>query len=163
MKYLKFFEIELKNENFIKQSNSIAINHMLRDFSKKLEDIIIAMQDLNTEVRRYFREDGTVSIIYEESHGGKFLRIELMNDSKNIELRSYLYIRNKNPKNENCRKFYDFINYQLKKYFTDDNKNEIFNTIYLKNVYLFPITKLNNVLKKLEKYYINIDSNKYNL
>lgn len=64
MKYLKKIEI------IIKHTDPISINNVLRDFSKRLEDIVIAFQNfendttIKTYVRRYFHDDGRIAIYY---------------------------------------------------------------------------------------------------
>ena len=75
MIYLKYFE------DCIKHSDPIAVNHKLRDFSRRLEDIIILLQELNkfdlknATVKRYFHENKAISIAYEDSMLGKLFKI----------------------------------------------------------------------------------------
>ena len=65
MKYLKLFESPIKH------SDPIAINNILNDFSRKIEDVIILLKKLdnfNSTVRRYFLGNGNIRIIYNSNY-----------------------------------------------------------------------------------------------
>lgn len=169
MKYLKFFE------DLIKHSDPLALNHPLRNFSRKLEDIVIAIQESNklilknTTVKRYFHKNETITIIYEDSYNTKFLKLDLKNNEKNVGLSINVYrigpvLGNRKLTDKNSHKFFNFINSKLSEYNQHIKQyQEISDYLSIENLYLFPISELDNVLGKLEEYYIHIDSNKYNL
>ena len=168
MIYLKYFE------DCIKHSDPIAVNHKLRDFSRRLEDIIILLQELNkfdlknATVKRYFHENKAISITYEDSMLGKLLTVHLMLQ-ENVEFSIYVYkinriIQSETPKNENCLKLFNFIDSILPSEYKSEMPYYVqSSTLFFRNIYNFPLTELNNVLNKLEEYRTYIDADKYNL
>ena len=167
MKYLKFFE------DYIKHSDPLVINHTLRDFSRKLEDIVIALQESNklknTTVKRHFHKNETITIVYENSYNTKFLKLELKNDEKRVGLSIKVYrigpvLGNRNLTDKNSLKFFNFVDSKLSEYKQHiEQYQEISDYLSIENSYIFPLTELDNVLDKLEEYYIYTDSDKYNL
>jgi len=159
MKYLKLFE-----DTIIKHSNPIAINHPLRDFSRKLEDVVIALKNFDNfkdgSVKRFFNLDGHITIMY-NYEWRKLLKISLIQSNENVLLifRAFdQYYLGKDGKNTQI--FVNLMKLNLDKYkietpnITDKKEMSYFN---------FPLSEINIVLKKIEEYYIEIDANKYNL
>jgi len=160
MKYLKLFESPIKH------SDPIAINNILNDFSRKIEDVIILLKKLdnfNSTVRRYFLGNGNIRIIYNSNYS-KLLTVELKSNSKDVDLTIYSYIvRNNEIVNKNSIDFFNFVNFKLKKYEIDDGQYfNISSNATIKH-YNFPIHKLNTILNEIEEYGNFIEMNKYNL
>lgn len=158
MKYLKLFEDTLKH------SDPLAINHSLRDFSRKIEDVVIVLKNLDNlkdgSVKRFFNTDGHITIIYRYYYR-KLLKISLIQSNENVLLIFRVFKQYFQQNNEkNTKIFNNLMKLNLNKYKIETpnitNKEEM---IYFN----FPLTKINIVLKKIEEYYIEIESKKYNL
>lgn len=150
MKYLKNYE------HTIKHSDELALNHPLKDFSRKLEDVIIAAKEYETEekklaVRRYFDDEGDITIKVIIPYGNR-LKIKLKLFSKNyvtIECNISTF------RKEVLKDFIEFFREATMKY-------NSYNTPY-KITLNFPISKSNEVLNKIQDYYAIIDMKKFNL
>lgn len=158
MKYLKLFE------HNIKHSDPLSINHPLRNFSRKLEDVIMSLQELdnlkNSTVRRYFHDDERISIVYKYDYN-KLLNISMnIENDESVLLTVTTYkMRYEKNKDKNTNIFIDFIKLALKDYYIEQatiNYNKI---IYFR----FQLNEVDVVLKEVEDYYIYNDANKYNL
>jgi len=161
MKYLKKFETTIKH------NDSIALNHPLRNFSRKLEDIVILLKELDnfdkSTVRRYFMDDEKIYIIYKhKSH--QLLKICLQMQSEMIHLLiSETSVRFWNKGHiENSLDFFDFVDRELREY-RSENYEPIVSSNFTYARYIFPINKMNDILNDLSAYESYIDSTKYNL
>lgn len=150
MKYLKKFE------NHIKYTDDIAINHPLKDFSKKLEDVIITVKNLdklpNSTVKRHFTDNDKIIIKYEK-HPDKFITINLYIDINEKLVIKFLLRKHwwSNELTKNTEIFMNFILDKLDK-FLISNLNLNRDTVLTFN---FPLTQQNNIieeLKDLESY-----------
>lgn len=159
MKYLKLFE------DAIKHIDPIAIEHPLRYFSRKLEDVIISLKKLDnfeSTVKRYFNDDGEIRIIYKRN-GGKLVSANMRIESNKVELTIINYISWYNPKYMiNSEDFSNLIKLNLEKY-KIDKKYDLPAHIKTVSYYEFPIDEINNVLNNIENYYDLIHAKKYNI
>ena len=159
MKYLKLFETNIKH------SNPMALNHILRDFSRKIEDMVILLKELdnfdNSTVKRYFDDNGEIRIVYKYSYH-KLLKVSMRVQSQMIDfVITDTAINSWNEKYiENSLNFFDIINFQLREYKTkDDNYGSEINHVH----YTFSINKINEILNKLLIYEQEILNNKFNI
>ena len=149
MKYLKTYE------HTIKHSDELALNHPLRDFSRKLEDVIIAakdeIKDRKAVVRRYFDDKGDITIKVGFTYGiGLKIKMELSKyNYVNIQCTFSTY------RKEDLEKFTEFFREVTMKY-------NVYNSPY-KIILNFQKSKLNEVLDKIQDYYTIINMNKFNL
>lgn len=151
MKYLKLFE------STIKHSDPIAENNILRNFSRKVEDVVIDIKNFDnfngTTVRRYFHDDGSIHINYRSFARGKALKIKMYSDRVN-EVRMDVYCYKKYDRDEinTSLEFYNYLKDTMKEYIVrDDSLSLDFN---------FPFSELNNILEILESF---TAAKKYNL
>lgn len=152
MKHIKTFEHTLKH------TDERSINHPLREFSEKFEDVIIAYaKEINGpdhyyyRVRRYFVENGDISIKIIDSLDSIFkIKLKIDNqDYVNIDVTFSTY------KYNIISDFIDFFRDVTKEYNVYDKPYRI--------VLNFNKSKLDKVLKDIENYYIHIDSKKFNI
>jgi len=157
MKYIKLFE-----STTIKHTDPIAVNHILRNFTRKLEDVIIELQNLDKKenkafhtstIRRYFISNGNIHILYKKDFI-KILKISLKEESNIVTILVRLF-SNFFKYNKNANEFVELIRNSLSEYITVDVGEE--------TEFKFPINEMNNVLEKIEEYYIFLDSKRYNL
>jgi hypothetical protein len=160
MKYLKLFE------STIKHIDPIAIEHPLRNFSRKLEDIIISLKkldDFESTVRRYFHDDGFINIIY-KINGGKLLSATMRLELTQVELTIINYITWFDKKYMiNSKDFSDLVDINLKKYKIYKEIYDLPSHINSVNYYKFTIGEINNILNEIENYYNLIHAKKYNI
>ena len=155
MEYLKLFE------HTIKHSDPIAVDHPLRDFSRKLENVVIALKNLddlkNGTVKRFFNDNEKINIIYEYIYR-RLLKISLEISDESVLLIFLAYDRDyEKSREKNTTIFMNLIKLNLDKYKIETtNKKEM-------SYFKFPLSEINIVLKKIEEYYIEIEANKYNL
>jgi len=142
-------------EDYIKHSDPDAANHVLRDFSRKVEDLVIAVDD--NDVKRYFIKSDSITI--ESNNGYNILKIKLKQVLGNgVSFIVECYNKyNIQMSNQDFFDFYSFIRYDLIEYVMEENDNHSLVKL------LININELDVFLKKLEEYYIYLDSKKYNL
>ena len=162
MKYLKKFETTIKH------SDPIALNHPLRDFSRKLEDMIILLKELdnfkNSTVKRYFTDDGKIDICY-RTPDLKLLLTSLQIQDDMIHLRiSDTAVRSWNENYiENSLDFFDIVNKELREY-RSKSEERVNSSDFTYVRYIFPISKMNDILNDIfSTYEIYTDSIKYNI
>ena len=154
MKYLKLFEYAIKH------TDPIAVNHILRDFSRKLEDIIIEIKDIDGYtlsyqkrssgiVRRYFNDDGSIKIHYSDKILGRFLQIILQIEDDNVSMFIYIF---KDSFKDTSLDFFNFVSEALSEYITNQNPRNL--------CLFFLLNDKNEILETLESFII---SKKYNL
>lgn len=150
MKHLKTYE------DTIKHSDELALNHPLRDFSRKLEDVIIAAKNDEIEkeklaVRRYFNDNGSITIKVIFPYGNRLkIKLKLSKDNYvNIEFYFSSF------REEVLKNFVEFLKETTLKY-------NVYNSPY-KIVLNFQKSKLDEVLDKIQDYYTIIKMNKFNL
>jgi hypothetical protein len=149
MEYIKMFE------DYIKHSDPDAANHVLRDFSRKVEDLVIAVDD--NDVKRYFHDNGSIDITSRNKNN--ILKIKLKQ-----ELDSMIFIIQYSSwtLNQNFIDFYNFIRYNLIEYVIGGSPDHSSSHRLLVKL-LIDMNEIDVFLKKLEEYYIYLDSKKYNL
>jgi len=149
MKYLRKFE------SHIKHSDPISLNHPLKEFSKELENIIKNAEIKNTEVRRYFNEDQSITIKIFETHESilaeEILKFKIWNNDTHI----FINIFFSRWKLEKMTDFVEYIRQKTMKYNSYDKPFRI-------NFY-FKKSEANTILKILKEYETQIQANKYNL
>ena len=156
MKYLKTFETTIKH------TDPLAVNNPLKDFSRKLEDIIIEITKIDnykdSTVRRYFNDDGKIHINY-INHYSKIMKILLQTINDDVLMDIYCY-KNKYKINTSLD-FCNFAKYNLEEYITiDKNPENALNNNMIQLQFHFPLSEINNILDSLEYYSA---SKKYNL
>lgn len=150
MIHLKVFEKMLKN------TDKIAINHPVNDFSGRLLKILKEISVSDCTVRRFFFDSTNISIICKRSDLCKILKIIfiLHNDDKDV----VMIVNKKDSRSGQLfADFYNFMRLKLKKYINDDDLP------LDETTYKLPIDKLDDVIDELEEYYVYINTNKYNL
>jgi hypothetical protein len=154
MKYLKFFETTIKH------TDPLAVNNPLKDFSRKLEDIIIEITKIDnykdSTVRRYFNDDGKIHINY-INHYSKIMKILLQTINDDVLMDIYCY-KNKYKINTSLD-FCNFAKYNLEEYITIDS-NDTRGNIIKQLQFHFPLSEINKILDSLDYYSA---SKKYNL
>jgi len=160
MKYLKTFE------KLLQFNDPDVINNPLFNFSKKLEYVLFKVKELDniehkkkSKVNRYFNNNGDIRISYlDNSWLFKFKILQYDND---VILITNYHKRTNNIDN-NSIELFNFIKEELSNYI-DSNNN------YTKTYesYRFPMTDLDNIIEKFEKYkdFLEIKFNaiKYNI
>ena len=160
MKYLKLFE------RWIKHTDPIAVNHILRDFSRKIEDIIIGIKDIDnyvnwenkhtSGVKRYFHHDGLIKIFYSDRDRGNLLETTLQQENDDVAMFIHNYkMLNKDEINTSLE-FFNFVQNCMSEYITNQDVNLYNGRLTL----LFPIEKMNQILEDLDEF---LSVNKYNL
>ena len=153
MKYIKTFE------HTIKHTDEIAVNHILRDWSRKFEDIIIELDKLDRlndksknkkdfakfiNVKRYFNDDKRISIMY-KVHDEKTLRFTFYvdeNEYVNLFITAYLSDWGSGKKYSHFKDFFNFISEKNSKY----TKQEYTINKMHSMVYNFPISEKDDFL-----------------
>lgn len=162
MKHIKKFE-----SFAIKHTDEISMNHILRDFSRKLEDIIILLREKDnfehSSVKRYFYNDGCIKIIYNSSGKDKLMTIKISNDDEFIFIKTSLYKQwFDRYKITECNDFYKFVCNELKKYkyeLTDANHPRELRSQGFK----IPLIEKEDIIDKIYEYKIKLEAEKYNL
>lgn len=157
-----------KFESFaVKHTDEISMSHILRDFSRKLEDIIILLKEKDnfehSSVKRYFYNDSEIKIIYNSIRKDKSMVIKISNDDKFIFIKMSLYKQwfNKYDVTE-CKDFYKFVCNELKKY-----KYELMCEKHPRELrsqgFKIPLIEKEDIIDKIYEYKIKLEAEKYNL
>jgi hypothetical protein len=158
MKYIKTFETNIKH------SSDFAMNHPLRNFSRKIEDILEEITKFESEqskVRRYFEDNGNIRIVYSTQYGGKRLKINIYKDSViEIGIIKYREWEKRRIDMTPTEEFFHFIMNNFKNYIVNlDTKKFEFSFVNLE----FPLNEQDKVLKKFQEYLTYLDAKRYNL
>jgi hypothetical protein len=164
VKYLKTFEY------LIKKTDSVAINNPLREFSERIKNIIELFKNSSNgfKLKLLFDSSGGITIAYNFGKL-KLLNIKLAKVWKTIEWKfdeNIVEMTVKSDENQLIDKegisidFHKFINNKLKKYTNDDDNFKNWNN---ESFYRFPISEIDNIIKEIEEYRIQINANKFNI
>jgi hypothetical protein len=164
MKYLKTFE---NIERLLHFTDTRVKNNPLLNFSKKLEEVLFKIKELDniefsnirrgkSRVKKYFNPNGKIQINYSDNAG--LFNFKLLQYEDDVVLISSYHTRTNNIDN-NTKELYNFIKKELSDYIETPLKTM--------ESYRFPITELNNIIEKFEKYKeylkIKINLSKYNI
>lgn len=154
MKYLKLFEMTIKH------SDPIAVNHKLRNFSRKVEDVIIEIKDIdnynnNTKIRRYFNSDESIIISYSSFTRGKVLKLLLkvtgFTDDE-VRMNVSCYKKYNRDGINTSLEFYNYLKNVISEYIVKEDSISL--------DFKFPFSELDNILEILESF---AAAKKYNL
>jgi hypothetical protein len=158
-------------ENFYQDNrNNIQNNHILGDFSYRLEQILISISELSnskfTNIKRNIFDNDEINITYFVQKRVKQLKIDIdiKDDLFYIQIKLYeqSYIYNSKALRKGCEDFLKFIEYRLQKYSTISKERPAFNLIKL-CVFEIPLSDKDDIIEMLEEYSTYLDSQKYNL
>jgi len=143
MKYLKLFETTIKH------SDPISVNHPLRDFSRKVEDVMISIKEIDgfnkSTVRRYFNDNGYIHINYSSYVRGRALKIEMcIVDDEYVRMNIFCYKHFSKDEINTSLEFYNFVKNNMSKYIEQDLGFEL----HLK----FSFSEKDQVLGDLESF-----------
>jgi hypothetical protein len=158
-------------ENFYQDNrNNIQNNHILGDFSYRLEQILISISELSnskfTNIKRNIFDNDEINITYFVHKRVKQLKIDI--DIKDdlfyirIKLYEQSYIYHSKALRKDCEDFLKFIEYRLQKYSIISKERPASNLIKL-CVFEMPLSDKDDIIEMLEEYSTYLDSQKYNL
>ena len=164
MKYLKIFE------KLLHFDDPKVINNPLFNFSKKLEEVLLKIKELDSteninvikekaKVRKYFSIYGSIELKY--SDNAELFNFKILQYGDDVILTTSYGSRTNNIDN-NSIFFFDFIKKELSNYIDSH-----YNYAKCYESYRFPMTELDNIIEKFEKFKehieLKISANKYNI
>lgn len=144
MKYLKTYEKMLKNTD--KRIENNPLNFFSGRILKLLKEI---SSPFGYSVRRFFFDNNNISIICKiDNDNFQLLKITFMIRDNNV-----IMVVKKNGKR--MMEIFDFIKTTLNNYINRDFGDTI--------SYIFSLSELDDIIEKVEEYYLYLNQKKYNI